>query len=53
MGNLLSKDGVAPEEPKIKVVTSAREPKNAGEVRSFLGLIIIIADDLFLTLQLS
>ena len=39
MGHLLSKDGVAPEESKIKAVTSARESKNASEVRSFLGLV--------------
>ena len=39
MGHVLSKDGVAPEESKIKAVGSAREPKNASEVRSFLGLV--------------
>ena len=39
MGHVLSKDGVAPEESKIKAVASAREPKNASEVRSFLGLV--------------
>ena len=39
MGHVLSKDGVAPEESKIKAVASAREPKNASEVCSFLGLV--------------
>ena len=39
MGHVLSKNGVAPEESKIKAVASAREPKNASEVRSFLGLV--------------
>ena len=39
MGHVLSKDGVAPEESKIKAVASARKPKNASEVRSFLGLV--------------
>ena len=39
MGNVLSKDSIAPEESKIKGVASAREPKNASEVRSFLGLV--------------
>ena len=39
MGRVLSKDGVAPEKLKIKAVASAREPKNASEVRSFLGLV--------------
>ena len=37
MGHVLSKDGVVPEESKIKAVASARKPKNASEVRSFLG----------------
>ena len=36
MGQVLSKDGVAPEESKIKAVASAREPKNASEVCSEL-----------------
>ena len=40
MGHVLSKDGVAPEESKIKAVASAREPKNVSEVRSFLELVI-------------
>ena len=39
MGHILSKDGVTPEESKIKAVASAREPKNASEVCSFLGLV--------------
>ena len=39
MGHVLSKNGVAPEESKIKAVASAREPKNASEVCSFFGLV--------------
>ena len=39
MSHVLSQDGVAPEESKIKAVASAKEPKNASEVRSFLGLV--------------
>ena len=39
MGHVLFKDCVAPEESKIKAVTFAREPKNASEVCSFLGLV--------------
>ena len=39
MSRVLSKDSVAPEESKIKAVASAREPKNASEVHSFLGLV--------------
>ena len=39
MGNVLSKDNIAPEESKIKAVASAREPNNACEVCSFLGLV--------------
>ena len=39
MGHVLSKDGVAPEESKIKAVASVREPKNAIEVCNFLGLV--------------
>ena len=39
MGHVLYRDGVASEESKRKAVASAREPKNANEVRSFLGLV--------------
>ena len=39
MGHVLSKDVVASKESKIKAVASAREPKNASEVRSSLGLV--------------
>ena len=39
MDHVLSKDGVAPEKSKIKAVASAREPKNASEVCSYLGLV--------------
>ena len=38
MGLLLSTRGVGPSEEKVKAVLSAREPQNASEVRSFLGL---------------
>lgn len=39
MGHKLSVDGVAATENKIKAVCEFREPKNAEEVRSFLGLV--------------
>ena len=39
MGHVLSAKGIAPEEAKIEAVASAREPKSASEVRSFLGLV--------------
>ena len=39
MDHVLSKDGVAPEESKIKAVASAREPKNASKVHSFLEVV--------------
>ena len=35
MGHLLSKNGIAPEESKIKAVASAGEPKNASEFLVF------------------
>ena len=39
MGHVLSEKGIAPEQEKVKAVSLAREPENAGEVRSFLGLV--------------
>ena len=39
MGFVLSKNGIGPTEEKVKAVANAREPKNASEVKSFLGLV--------------
>ena len=39
MGFVLSKRGIGPTEEKVKAVVNAREPQNASEVRSFLGLV--------------
>ena len=38
MGMLLSEKGIGPTEDRVKAVLGAEEPKNAREVRSFLGL---------------
>jgi hypothetical protein len=38
-GHVLSKHGIGPEESKVKAIVEAREPENASEVRSFLGLV--------------
>ena len=38
MGLILTNKGIGPTEEKVKGVVGAREPKNASEVRSFLGL---------------
>ena len=39
MGHVLSEKGIGPTEEKVKAVSDAREPENASEVRSFLGLV--------------
>ena len=39
MGEVLSERGVGPTETKVEAVLKAREPENATEVRSFLGLV--------------
>jgi len=39
MGILASEKGIGPTEARVEAVTSAREPQNASEVRSFLGLV--------------
>ena len=39
MGYLLSNKGIGPTESRIKAVVTVREPQNAEEVRSFLGLV--------------
>lgn len=39
MGLVLSQRGIGPTEEKVKAVTEAREPQNASEVKSFLGLV--------------
>ena len=35
----MSNQGIGPTESRVDVVVGAREPQNAGEVRSFLGLV--------------
>ena len=39
MGHVLSARGIGPADVRVKAVVDAREPRNAGEVRSFLGLV--------------
>lgn len=39
MGILLTQKGIGPTAERFRAVTEAREPKNAAEVRSFLGLV--------------
>ena len=39
MGYLLSSKGIGPTESRVEAVLRAKEPGNAGEVRSFLGLV--------------
>ena len=38
MGLVLTNNGTGPAEDKVKAIVDAREPQNASEVRSFLGL---------------
>ena len=38
MGLMLTNQGIGPTEEKVKAIVEAREPQNASEVRSFLGL---------------
>ncbi len=38
MGMLLSEKGIGPTAERVRAVVEAREPENASEVRSFLGL---------------
>ena len=38
MGLMLTQKGIGPSEEKVKAVVEAREPQNASDVRSFLGL---------------
>ena len=38
MGMLLSEKGIGPTEDRVKAVLEAKEPENATDVRSFLGL---------------
>ena len=37
MGHYLSGKGIGPTQEKVKAINQARQPKNAQEVRSFLG----------------
>ena len=39
MGYLLSSKGIVPKESRVEAVVRAKEPENAEEVRSFLGLV--------------
>ena len=39
MGHVHSARGIGPADVKVKAVVEAREPKNAAEVRNFLGLV--------------
>ena len=39
MGHVLTPHGIQPADQKIKAVLNARQPENATEVRSFLGLL--------------
>lgn len=39
MGYVLSAEGISPEESKVEAFTSASNPSNASEVRSFLVLV--------------
>ena len=39
MGYLLSNQGIGPTESHVETVIGVREPQNAGEVQSFLGLV--------------
>ena len=39
IGLVLWQQGIGPTEDKVEVLTQAREPKNASEVKSFLGLV--------------
>lgn len=39
MGILLTQKGIGPTEERVRAVVEAREPQNASEVLSFLGLV--------------
>jgi hypothetical protein len=39
MGHMLSKNGIGPTSDRVKDLVNAVEPKNASEVRGFLGLV--------------
>lgn len=39
MGHVLSKNGIGPTAERVKAVVNAKEPQNASEVKSFLGLV--------------
>ena len=43
MGHVLSNHGIGPAEDKVRAIQMAREPQNAGEVRSWLGLVNFVA----------
>ena len=39
MGHVLSKNGIGPTSERVKALLNAKEPQNAQEVKSFLGLV--------------
>src|SRR6218665_2559583 len=43
MGHVLSRHGIGPAADKVKAVAETREPRNASEVESFLGLVNFVA----------
>src|SRR6218665_2090844 len=43
MGHVLSRHGIGPAADKVKAVAETREPENASEVKSFLGLVNFVA----------
>src|SRR6218665_2354897 len=43
MGHVLSRHGIGPAADKVKAVAETREPGNASEVKSFLGLVNFVA----------
>ena len=39
LGHVISSEGLHTEEAKLKVIVEAPEPRNAGEHKSFLGVV--------------
>jgi len=44
LGHIVSREGISVDPQKIKAITQWPRPKNATEVRSFLGLVVTIED---------
>jgi hypothetical protein len=58
MGHVLSKNGIGPTSERVKDILNATEPKNASEVKSFLGLVnfsarYTMSSDIFCTPSIS